>query len=160
MKRRKALATLALAVSGLAVLPVAMGGKDYRHGEGAHKGHHGDYRHGYLGSEEMLEKMKEKLDLDEGQVAQIRAILQGLRTQLEPLKREKRANREILQAMVFKGTYDEAELERTAKAQGDLKAQMIMLRVKSRVEVMKVLNASQQEKYKEYFAQRKGYRHH
>ncbi|MDH5546112.1 MAG: Spy/CpxP family protein refolding chaperone [Gammaproteobacteria bacterium] len=156
----------ALLASAVATSPVYAGDKsghphDDMGGWQDSSGHHGGKEwggeHGWKGDwsvEDRLAKMKTHLKLSDQQVAQIKDIFERSDLQLKPLQEQSKSNREQIRAMVDSGSINDAELERLAKAQGDLKAQKIIIRSKSRVDVMNVLNADQLAQFKEYWNKR------
>lgn len=123
------------------------------HPEG-HSGHHGWGKKDWSPAQR-VEKMQKHLKLSDQQAAQLKDIFERTDLQLKPLREQSKSNRELIRAMVDSGSINDTELESLAKAQGDLKAQKIVLRSKSRVEVMQVLNAEQLEKYKAWWNKRK-----
>ncbi len=102
----------------------------------------GDRRHGHRG-EGGIEHMAERLNLTAEQRGAIREIVDRKRPQMRELRDKMRANRERLQALGQGGALDETELRRLADAQGQLMAEMIVLRAKTRSEISAVLSEEQ-----------------
>jgi len=135
---------------------------DEPHHSGWHsKGKHHGEGHGWGGQHmsvaDRLEKMKKHLDLNDQQVAQLKDLFETHDMQVKPLREQKRENRQMIRAMVEKGVIDDAELERLANAQGELKAKMIMFKVKHRVAMANILTADQREKFKKYWKGKDGH---
>lgn len=113
----------------------------------------GDRRHGHRG-EGGIEHMAERLNLTAEQRGAIREIVDRQRPQMRELRDKMRANREQLQALGQGGALDETELRRLADAQGQLMAEMIVLRAKTRSEISAVLSEEQRRQREEMRQQR------
>lgn len=106
-----------------------------------------------------FERKLEQLDLTAEQRGAIRAIVDRTRPQMHELREQMRANREQLRALGQVATLDEGELRRLANVQGQLLADMIVLRTKMRSEINAVLNDEQRrqlEQMREQHHKRRG----
>lgn len=101
------------------------------------------------GEELRLERMAEHLGLSDEQLARVRAIFDKYRPEQRTLRDRMRENHKQLREQMHQETPDQARIEKLAKAQGDLKAQMIMLKGKIHAEMNKVLTAEQRKQMQE-----------
>ncbi|KPK11495.1 MAG: hypothetical protein AMJ68_05570 [Acidithiobacillales bacterium SG8_45] len=149
------LATAAIATVMLAgSAPLAMADSDRyegryekHHGDGY--GHHGYGHHGYGKGCGSIERMTEELNLDEKQVAKLRAIKDQYRPQKQALRDKYRANRKALRDLMDKDSVKESDIRKLADAQGKIKADMIVLKKKMKLEMRDVLTKEQRAKWKE-----------
>lgn len=111
---------------------------------------YGRHAHGGAGFERMLER----LDLTTEQRGAIGAIVERTRPQMRALREQMRANHEQLRALGQGGTPDESELRRLANVQGQLMADMIVLRTKMRSEIHAVLSDEQRHQLEQMREQR------
>jgi len=90
-----------------------------------------------------LERLSEKLNLTDEQRAEIKAIMGGSRQQMGELRDKLQVNRDKLRDLVRQTEFDESVVRRIADEQGDMKAEMIVLRARQRSEMRAVLNDDQ-----------------
>lgn len=114
-----------------------------------HKNHGKGYgmKHGSRGFN--TERMAEKLGLSEEQRTRVNAIVEESRPQIEALREKMRETRKQLREQMHTGDYNEAEVRKLADAQGDLKADMIVLRAQQRAEIRDILTEEQRKQMKE-----------
>lgn len=101
------------------------------------------------GEETRLERMAEHLGLSEEQLGKVRAVFDQYRPQQRELRDRMRENRKLLQDQMHQESPDQARIENLAKAQGDLKAQMIILKGKIHAEMNKLLTTEQRKQMQE-----------
>jgi protein CpxP len=116
----------------------------------AHSKHHG-------GRGPNLERLADRLDMTEQQRAEIKTMLDDSRQQMKGLREQMRANRAQLRDLTQQAEFDEAAVRNVADEQGDLKAEMIVLRARQRHEMKAVLTDEQRVKLDEMW-QRKNHR--
>lgn len=85
------------------------------------------------------------LDLTEAQKQQARSIYEKARSQAEPLRASLKTGREAMRDAV-KANAPEAELDRLAKAQGELIGQLAAIHAKAMAEFYQSLTPEQREK--------------
>jgi Spy/CpxP family protein refolding chaperone len=115
------------------------------------------YRDG--GDERHLERMTDRLGLNDAQRAAVRTALDQSRPQLREIQDKLRANRQALRDLTAADTLDENRVRQLAQEQGQLHAEMIVQRTRVRSEIHKVLTPEQRERMHERrgkFAQEKG----
>lgn len=122
----------------------ASGGYGYRDcPRGEHKMGRG-FKHGGDGGF-FNERRFENLELSDEQRTQIRALVDESRPQMREFGDKMRDNRKELRTLVQGGSPDEAEVRKLADTQGDLKAEMIVLRTKVYSDIRTVLTEEQRE---------------
>lgn len=102
-------------------------------GHGRHSGGHGL----------KLERLADRVNATDEQRAAIRAIADGSRQQMTNLRDEIRANRGQLKELTRQTPLDEAAVRSVADKQGELKAEMIVMRARERSEMKAVLTDEQ-----------------
>jgi len=110
-----------------------------------------------------IEKMIERLDLDEGQAEQVRNIRDNYHPQMEQLKEKMKDNRQQLRELVQADALDQEQVRVIAEAIGDLKTEKIILRTTMKSEIRMVLTEEQREEMKQWKKRRgfgHGRRHH
>jgi len=90
-----------------------------------------------------LDRLASRLDMTAEQRADVRAIMAGSRDEVITLRGRMQANRADLRHVTGESDYDEAEVRRIAEEQGDLRAEMIVLRARQRAEIRSVLTDTQ-----------------
>ena len=106
-------------------------------------GHKGFAGHGTRGEQAAM-MMLRRLDLTDQQQAQVKQILEDNKGAVEPIREQLKANHKKLADM--KGTFDEAQVSQIAKSQGDLTAQLIVVRQKVRSQIFAILTDEQKAK--------------
>ena len=109
-------------------------------------GHHGRGGHGPGFN---IERMADRLDLSNTQLAEIRAIVDNVRTEKREYRANLRDNREQIKALVKDGAADTAQLQVLADARGDLVAELTMQRAQVRAAIRAVLTPDQQAQFDE-----------
>lgn len=144
-KSFKTLLATALVVSSLgmagqvAAMPYG-GGPDGCMRGGLHKGPGGK---GFN-----VERMSNRLNLTQEQRTQVQAIVDGNSEQMTDLRAKMQQNRETIRGLTQQTPFDEEEVRRLADEQGDLKADMIVLRAQQRSQISAVLTDEQREQMK------------
>lgn len=98
-------------------------------------------------------RMFRHLDLTDDQKAQMKAIKQANRENSKSLRQQMRANRQQIQQLSENGAFDEAAVTALAAQQGQLHAQMIVVKQKVKSQMYNVLTAEQKNKLAEVKAQ-------
>jgi Spy/CpxP family protein refolding chaperone len=114
----------------------------YGHGKGYGKGH--GIKHGGRGFN--IERMAEHLELTTEQRSKIEAIVEETRPRVKAIREQMRDNRKQLREVSAADTYDKDAVRKLADAQGDLKADMIMLRSEQKSRIRSVLTEEQRNK--------------
>ena len=90
-----------------------------------------------------VERMSNRLNLTEEQRTQVQAIVDGNSEQMTDLRTRMQQNRETMRQLVQQTPFDEEEVRKLADEQGDLKADMIVLRTQQRSEINAILSDEQ-----------------
>jgi Spy/CpxP family protein refolding chaperone len=90
-----------------------------------------------------LDRLADRLNLIDEQRAEVEAIQREARQQMVVLKDRMKANRSQIRDLVGSEDYDENAVRRVAGEQGDLRAEVIMLRARMRHDMKRVLNDDQ-----------------
>jgi len=105
-----------------------------------------------------LDRMAKKLDLTDDQQSQIEAITADAKSQMNDLRQEMQANRKALRELTQQSLLDEAEVRNVADTQGDLKADMIVLRAQRHAKIAAILTEDQRAQLEEMRGKRRHYR--
>lgn len=135
-----------LAGSVMAAAPV-YAERDKGYGDCQGGRHHGGGHHRTHGrdGDSHVERMAERLDLTAEQVTTIRAIVDETRAQKRELKDKLRESRKQLRALVKEGAASDTDVRQLAENQGDLTAELIVLRTKVKSDIRSVLTEEQRE---------------
>lgn len=106
-------------------------------------GHHMGHGRHFGGYGSKLERLADHLNVTDEQRAAIRAITDDSRQQMAELRDEMRANRGQLKGLTRQTPLDEAAVRSVAVKQGDLKAEMIVMRARQRSEMKAILTDEQ-----------------
>ncbi len=106
-------------------------------GKRGKRGHRGDMMGG---------RMFRHLDLTDAQKTQMQAITKTSRESSKLVREQVQANRQQLSALSENGNFNESQISALAKKQGDLHAQMIVQRQKTKAQMFAVLTADQKAK--------------
>jgi Spy/CpxP family protein refolding chaperone len=90
-----------------------------------------------------LDRLADRLNMTDEQRAEVEAIQREARQQMVVLKDRMKANRSQIRDLVGSEDYDENAVRRVAGEQGDLRAEVIMLRARMRQDMKRVLNDDQ-----------------
>lgn len=120
-------------------------------------GHSMKYGQHERGKGPNLERMAARLGLSDEQRVEIKTIIDGSLDEATDLREQMRANRDQLRELMQQGGFDEAAVRSIADKQGDLKADMIVLRARQRSEMQAVLTDGQRAKMAE-MRERKNHR--
>ena len=93
-----------------------------------------------------VDRMAKKLDLSDDQRTQIDGIMAAAKQQMKDQHDKLRANREQLKSLMRQSPLDETALRKVADAQGDLEADMIVLRAQQRAKIADILTEEQRAK--------------
>ncbi len=145
-----ALVAGSLATGAVCAGAPAVAGEGY---QGAHAKGYG--RHG--NPQAHMERMAERLNLTAEQRTAMREIFDRTRPQMGELRDKLADNRQQLRTLGQGTTVDEAQVRRLADAQGQLMAEMIVLRTKMRSEINAILTEEQRQQLKE-LGERRGHR--
>lgn len=144
-KSLKAVLASTLIVSSLGlVAPVSA--KPSGDGPDCDRGRHTEAPHERGDKGFNVDRMAKKLDLSDDQRTQIEGIMAASKQQMKDQHDKLRANRKQLRSLTMQNTLDEAALRKLADAQGDLKADMIVLRAQQRAKIGDVLTKEQRAK--------------
>ena len=159
MKQKIAVVLATVMLAGGSGLALA----DYERGEGHHRmeyreGHHGDGHHGFKRGCGSFERMADALNLTDDQVKKMRAIKDKYRPQKQALADKSRENRKALRALMDQDKVKDSEIRKLADARGKIKADMIFLKKKMKLEMQAVLTKEQRAKWKEIRDAKRSYR--
>lgn len=115
----------------------------------------GEHKAGPGGRGFNVDRMAEKLKLSNDQRTQIESIINESKDQLTEFREKMQGNRKQLRALTQTATLNEADVRKIADAQGDLKADMIVLRVQQRAKINSILTEDQRAKLKEMRGKRR-----
>ena len=90
-----------------------------------------------------LERMSNRLNLTEEQRNQVQAIVDGNSEQMTDLRTRMQQNRETMRQLVQQTPFAEEKVRKLADEQGDLKADMIVLRAQQRSKINAILTDEQ-----------------
>lgn len=123
---------------------------------------HGGQRIGlessFDGKGHRLERLASRLNMSDEQRAEVKAIMEDSRDEMVALRKQMRANRADIRDLARQDAFDEAALRRIADAQGELTAEMIVLRVRQRAEMRSVLSEEQIAQLDKMRERKKGWR--
>lgn len=105
-----------------------------------------------------MERLAKRLDLSEEQRAQTKAISNKYRDMKVDLRDRMRQNRSELRELTRQADFDESAIRRLAEKQGDLKAEMIVLRARQRADLGTILTGEQRARLQQMRV-RKPHRH-
>ena len=105
-----------------------------------------------------VDRMAQRLDLTDDQRTQLQAVLAAAKPRMSDLRSELQASRKKLRELMQTSPIDEAEVRNIAETQGDLKADMIVLRAQQRAEINAVLTDEQRTQWVEMRGKRRRYR--
>lgn len=143
-----------LALGGLAI---ASDSNEYKEHEKYEK-HENYEKHGKHGkycnkrgkkSGARIERMIERLDLNENQAKQVRNIRDSYRPKMESFRNKMKESRQELREAMHAETIDQNKVKELAQKKGNLMAEKIVLRAEMRNEINKVLTKKQREEMKE-----------
>lgn len=115
--------------------------------------HHGGPKG--LAALERIEAKLERLDLSDEQREQVRGVIDAARPEFRKIADGLRANRKEMRGAMHSETFDEQAVRRIADRQGDLVADMIVLRGKVKSQVSALLTEEQRQQLRRDFG-----RHH
>jgi Spy/CpxP family protein refolding chaperone len=144
MKTLKTLTLAALVATLLLPASVLMAQPPGGPGEGRGRGFGGDEEFPFR--EFLFERMAEKLELSDGQKAEIEAIRDGHRNDIEPLREKARAARHAVGDLMRADAFDEATVRTAAREAADIEVELMVIRARHRSELKSVLTPEQQEK--------------
>ena len=130
-------------------------GEDSGCWRGGHKMGPG-HKHGGRGFS--VERLTERLNLSDEQHAQVKVIVEESQQQMSDLGEKMRENLEQLRELTQQSPLNGAEVRKVADAQGDLKADMIVLRAQKRAKINAVLTDDQRAQLKQVRGKR-GWHH-
>ena len=105
----------------------------------------------------MLKRMTKQLDLTEAQQTQIKGILAGEKTKIQPLMQQLRQNQQAEDANV-NGTFDENQARAFANKQAQLMTDLIVEKERMRSQVYAVLTPEQRQKALQLMQERQQHR--
>lgn len=94
----------------------------------------------------MFERMAEKLELSDGQKAEIEDLRVGQREEVEPLREKARSARHAVGDLMRADAFDEATVRTAARQAADIEVELMVIRARHRSELKSVLTPEQQEK--------------
>ncbi len=142
-KIAKSLLVTSLLVSSVGLVTIASA-KSYGDGPGCGRSSHHAGTGQYDGGKgRHLKHLARRLNMTDEQRADIEAVLDNSREQMAEMRAEMRANRAQLRDLTRQAELDEAAVRGMADRQGDLKAEMIVLRARQRSEMKALLTDEQ-----------------
>lgn len=100
-------------------------------------------------------RMAEKLNLSDEQKAQIKQITEAEKTKVEPIFAALKENHQKLEALTADGSFDEAKVQALATEQGNLSAQLIVEKERTKSQIFQILTPEQREQAKQFKEQMK-----
>ncbi|WP_252738988.1 Spy/CpxP family protein refolding chaperone [Colwellia sp. D2M02] len=97
-------------------------------------------------SERMMKRMAKKLDLTDSQQAEILAIKQNSKTEMEALKPALKAYKEQVNTLLSAETFDEQAFTQLQSSNQDVFAAQALIRAKTKFQMKQVLTSEQFEK--------------
>jgi len=116
------------------------------HGEGYGRG---DRQDGQGPSEEMVQKMEEKLGITEEQSVQLKAHRIEHKEKMKALKNELKEKREALKEELEKGDASESSIQGVASELKNVQSELVDERINGILAVKSILTPEQYEKFKE-----------
>ena len=150
MNKWKALAGTLVLGSALTASGMVLAFPDGDEGHRGHKGHHGGGHH----KERMYEHLAEKLDLTEGQKAQLKADREASKEARKAARKEAHEVRQQLREAVEAGA-DQATLDALGAKIGQLEVQKMQRMHQKRVQFESILTDEQKAKLEEMKAEHK-----
>lgn len=92
-----------------------------------------------------VERMSRKLNLTDEQRTQVESIVEASSQQFSDIRTELQQNRASLRELSLETPLDEAKVRELADTQGDLKADMIVLRAQRRSQISAILTDEQRQ---------------
>lgn len=144
MKRlTKSVLAIVLATGSVALVTVATA-MPFGDGPGCGRGgHHTGQGQAFSGMGPNLDRLADRLDMTDQQRSEIEDIQRETRQQMSALRDKMEVNRSEIRELVQSDDYDEDAVRRVADEQGDLRAEMIVLRAQMRHDMKNVLNDDQ-----------------
>src|SRR5215831_4202002 len=105
----------------------------------------------------MLKRMTKQLNLTDAQQTQIKGIMAGEKTKIQPLMQQLRQNEQAEQASI-NGTFDENQARAFAGKQAQLTADLIVEKERMRSQVYAVLTPEQRQKAQQLMQERQQHR--
>ncbi|ABA57196.1 hypothetical protein Noc_0677 [Nitrosococcus oceani ATCC 19707] len=157
-KSSKALLASMLIVSSLGLVATVSAKQHSDRPDCKRDGHHmgAGYKHGDKGFN--VDRMARKLDLGDDQRTQIEAIMEASKQQMSDQRDKMQANREQLRSLTTQSPLDEAAVRTVADAQGDLEADMIVLRAQQRAKINAILTDEQRAELEDMGGKKRGHR--
>ena len=150
MNKWKALAGSLVLGSALTTSGMVLAFQDEDGGHYGHKGHHGGGHH----MERMYERMAEKLELTEGQKAQLKADREASKAARKAHRQEAHAVHKQLREAIESGA-DQATLDALGAKLGQLEVQKMQRRQQMHAQFEAILTDEQKAKLEEMKAERK-----
>ena len=142
-KFAKSILVVTLLVSSVGLVTMASAKPDSDGPGCGRSSHHAGQGQHDRGKGRYLERLTRRLDMSDEQRAGIEAVLDNSREQMAKLRDEMRANRAQLRDLTGQSGFDEDAVRGVADKQGDLKAEMIVLRARQRSEMKALLSDEQ-----------------
>jgi Spy/CpxP family protein refolding chaperone len=148
---KKSVTITALALSLIAFpIAVAAGGHFHKGGPGGPDGPGGGFFGGHgPGLERFLDHAACMLDLSDEQEAQIDAIIEASRPQMDALREQAAEARDAFHEAFDPGAFDEAAVTAFAQGQSELHTQMMVLGLQTFSQVWTVLTPEQRQQLEE-----------
>lgn len=133
-------------ILALSATTAGMAFADGSQGAGCNHGKHMKMGRGDFDGERRLERMTKKLDLSDAQREQIRTIFDANQAERQALHENMQQNRETLRNLMASENPSEADIRAIADTQGQLKADMIMMKTKTKLAIQAILTEAQKAK--------------
>ncbi len=105
-----------------------------------------------------VDRLARKLDLGDDQRTQIEAVVEASKQQISAQRDKMQANREQLRSLTMQRPLDVAAVRTFADAQGDLNADMIVLRAQQRAKINTILTDEQRAELEDMSRKERGRR--
>ncbi len=106
-------------------------------------------RHGREFGHRGFERMAEKLNLTDAQKEQVKQITEASRAKVKPLMEDMRANHQQLKSLTENGQFDQVQVQKIANRQGEIAAQIIVEKERTKWEIFQILTVEQQTQAKQ-----------
>ncbi|MGD8383895.1 MAG: Spy/CpxP family protein refolding chaperone [Lysobacterales bacterium] len=144
--------TLLTTIFAAALLTIA-GSAFARGGDFGHGRHHAGGPPGAPALEHFRHALR-KLDLSDQQKTDIKAVMEGLRSDMQPLMKNMRANHEQLRTLVTARNFDKDAVASVAKKEGELATQRIILTSEAMSRMLGYLTDDQRAQLEQMHTQR------
>jgi protein CpxP len=102
-------------------------------------------RQGAMHQEKFVQRMTKVLKLSDAQQKEVKSLASAERVAAEPLMAQLREKRQQLRKIGESATFDEAAVRSIAAAMGEIRTELMVIRVKTRTQIQALLTPEQRE---------------